>query len=508
MSKSVLQPFDEYQKARVKFVQTVAELSTRPQNIESLQKAGVMALLRPLLLDNVPSIQQTAALALGRLASYSDNLAEEIVSYDILPQLVYSLSEQNRFYKKAAAFVLRAVAKHSAALAQAVVDSGALESLVLCLEEFDPTVKENAAWALAYVAKHNEDLANAVIEAGAVPLLVLCVQEPEISLKKIAATALSEICKHNSNMAQKLVDQRAVPFLTGLIIHKDAQLKRQVCACLAQIAKHRQGLAEELVNNNVFPKLFSLLKDSDPIVKKNAALCVSEIAKHSCDLSNTICNAGGCAALVEYITDSRSSARLPGIMTLGYIGAFDEHNAMAIINSKGIAPLKDALTNETEDHIQGVAAWTLGQLGLHSYNHAKAMAEADVLSHLLAVYKAPKSSEELKKKAKRALKDILRMCSVLDALEPLIQDAPDEILIYILNQFKKILPTDSNAKKNFVLSGGLRNIQAKSNSLNQKLKICIEEINTHFPQEIVQYYSPDYADSLIRKLDDSAPIST
>jgi len=53
----------------------------------------------------VPSIQQSAALALGRLASYSDDLAEEIVSYEILPQLVYSLNEQNRFYKKAAAFV-------------------------------------------------------------------------------------------------------------------------------------------------------------------------------------------------------------------------------------------------------------------------------------------------------------------------------------------------------------------------------------------------------------------
>ena len=76
-----------------------------------------MSLLRPLLLDNVPSIQQTAALALGRLASYSDELAEEIVSYDILPQLVFSLQAQNRFYKKAAAYVLRAVAKHSPELA-------------------------------------------------------------------------------------------------------------------------------------------------------------------------------------------------------------------------------------------------------------------------------------------------------------------------------------------------------------------------------------------------------
>jgi hypothetical protein len=132
------------------------------------------------------SIQQSAALALGRLANYNDELAEAVVSNEILPQLVrsggkfhgsavygytpplcclsfllhagydrtrprcifvvgvgeatasrpvqcistsnvahslcslqvYSLGEQNRFYKKAAAFVLRAVAKHSPPLAQ------------------------------------------------------------------------------------------------------------------------------------------------------------------------------------------------------------------------------------------------------------------------------------------------------------------------------------------------------------------------------------------------------
>ena len=84
----------------------------------TLHSTGVMSLLRPLLLDIVPSVQQTAALALGRLANYSDDLAEAVVKGDILPQLVYSLAEQNRFYKKAAAFVLRAVAKHSPPLAQ------------------------------------------------------------------------------------------------------------------------------------------------------------------------------------------------------------------------------------------------------------------------------------------------------------------------------------------------------------------------------------------------------
>jgi hypothetical protein len=84
MSSSILEPFKKYQNARIEFVNKVAQLSTRPQNIEGLQNAGVMSLLRPLLLDNVPKIQQAAALAIGRLASYSDELAESIVNNEIL----------------------------------------------------------------------------------------------------------------------------------------------------------------------------------------------------------------------------------------------------------------------------------------------------------------------------------------------------------------------------------------------------------------------------------------
>jgi len=56
-----------------------------------------MGLLRPLLLDNVSSIQQSAALALGRLASYSPDIAEAIVSTQVLPQLIDSLPKQNVF---------------------------------------------------------------------------------------------------------------------------------------------------------------------------------------------------------------------------------------------------------------------------------------------------------------------------------------------------------------------------------------------------------------------------
>mmetsp|Transcript_40775 Transcript_40775/g.88319 ORF Transcript_40775/g.88319 Transcript_40775/m.88319 type:complete len:508 (+) Transcript_40775:68-1591(+) len=501
MSRAVLQVFEEYQKARVTFVQTVADLATRPQNIDALQNAGVMALLRPLLLDNVASIQQSAALALGRLANYSDELAESVVTHEILPQLVYSLAQQNRFYKKAAAFVLRAVSKHSPQLAQAVVDSGALEALVNCLEEFDPSVKEAAAWALGYIARHTKELAQTVVDAGAVPLLVLCFQEPELTLKRISASALSDICKHSPELAQTVVDAGAVSLLAKDISHNDAPLKRQVCSCLAQIAKHSVDLAEVVVEAEIFPRILHCLKDIDEFVRKNAATCIREIARHTPDLAKLIVNAGGVAAMVDYITEARGNNRLPGIMTLGYIAAFSETLALAVVVSKGIPPLKDALINEPEDHLKAASAWSLGQIGRHSPDHARALAEADVLRRLLAVYLHQDSSEDLRTKAKRALKSVIQKCTHLPALEPLLE-APPNILKYVVQQlFAKVLPNDMEARKAFVQSGSLQKLQEVQAERGSKLQEMVDTINLQYPPEIVQYYSPNYAQSLLEKME-------
>lgn len=60
------------------------------------------------------------------------------------------------------------------------------------------------------------------------------------------------------------------------------------------------------------------------LVRNKAATCIREIAKHSPELAKLICNAGGTAALVDYVNESKGQVRLPGIMTLGYIAAYDE----------------------------------------------------------------------------------------------------------------------------------------------------------------------------------------
>lgn len=502
MSRAVLQVFENYQASRTTFVQTVAELAHRPQNIESLQNAGVMALLRPLLMDTVPSIQQSSALALGRLANYSEALAEAVVMNEVLPQLVYSLAEKNRFYKKTAAFVLKSVAKHSPELAMSVVEAGALDALVGCLTEFEPSVKESAAWALGYVARHTADLAQAVVDAGAIPQLVLCLQEPELSLKRISASTLSEICKHSPELAQMVVDAGAVPYLAPMIQHPDGKLKRQVCLCLSQVAKHSVDLAEVVVEAEIFPQIFGCLKDSDPVVRRNAATCIREVVKHTPELAQLVVNAGGHGAIIEFVSEAQGAARLPGIMALGYIAAFSETLALAIIVHQGVLPLKDALINETEDHIRAAAAWSLGQVGRHTPDHARALAQVDVLRHLMDAFADAGAQADLQTKAQRALKNVLQKCTHLAALEPLLHTAPDPILKYVVHQFAKVLPNHAQSRKSFVQSRGLQRIQELKLDDNADLLEYIETINSCYPPAIVQYYSPNYSQTLLAQLDD------
>uniref|UniRef100_A0AAR2LSS7 Sperm-associated antigen 6 n=1 Tax=Pygocentrus nattereri TaxID=42514 RepID=A0AAR2LSS7_PYGNA len=484
--RQVLQVFEQYQKARTQFVQTVAELATRPQNVETLQNAGVMSLLRPLLLDTVPTIQQTAALALGRLANYNDDLAEAVVKADILPQLVYSLAEQNRFYKKAAAFVLRAVAKHSAELAQAVVDCGALDALVISLEEFDPGVKEAAAWALGYIARHNGQLAQAVVDSGAVPLLVLCIQEPEIAVKRIAASTLSDIAKHSPELAQTVVDTGAIAHLAQMTLNPDAKLKVRETSGLINF--HSVDLAEMVVEAEIFPAVLASLKDPDEYVRKNVTTLMREITKHTPELSQMIVNAGGVAAVIDYLGDSRGNVRLPGIMMLGYVAAHSENLAMAVVVSKGVPQLAICLVEEPEDHIKAATAWAFGQIGRHTPEHARAVAAANVLPKLLNLYLDTQSSEDLQVKAKKALKSVLQKCTYLPALEPLLYEAPSNILKHVICQFSKVLPHDSKARRLFVTSGGLKKVQEIKAEPGSALQEYINAINNCYPEEIVRFF--------------------
>uniref|UniRef100_A0A8C5GC82 Sperm associated antigen 6 n=1 Tax=Gouania willdenowi TaxID=441366 RepID=A0A8C5GC82_GOUWI len=503
--RQFIEAFDHYQRSKLHFVQIVADMSIKPRNIKILQEAGVISQLRPLVYEMVPSIQHNVVLALGRLADHNEELAMIVVQEDILPQLVQSIPSQKRSYKKAAVFVLQAVAKYSPELSQAVVDCGGLNALVHCLEDFDPGVKEAAGSALGIIAQHNAMLSQAVVDAGAVPLLVFSLQEPEMAVKRIAASTLSEIAKHTPELAHVVVDTGILAHLPQMICSSNAKQKRPVLSVLSQISKHSAELAEMVIIADIFPAVLVCLQDPDDYVKKNAVTLLKEVVKHSADLSQVIVNCGSVPEVVDYLCKSHGHMQLPGIMLLGYVGGHSKNLAMDVIRAKGLQQLAICLSEDNEQHIKAATVWSIGQIGHHTPEHANAVATAGLLLKVLQLYMQVSSSEDLRIKSKKTLKNILLKCTHLPSLEPLLYNTPSKILKYVLGQFSKMLPHDNKARQTFVTSGGLRKVQEMDAEPGSALQEQINAINSCFPEEIVQYYSPGYSEILLERLENYKP---
>lgn len=107
--------------------------------------------------------------------------------------------------------------------------------------------------------------------------------------------------------------------------------------------------------------------------------------------------------------------------------------------------------------------------------------------------------------AKKALKNVLQRCVQLEALEPLLHEAPPNILKYVIAQFSKILPHNAKARKSFVTSGGLKKLQEIRAEPGSALAEYVHAINSCYPEEIVKYYSPGYAQQLLDRVSDYNP---
>ncbi|XP_034831081.1 sperm-associated antigen 6-like [Maniola hyperantus] len=495
--------FETYEKARLVFVQTMAELATRASNVKCLESAGVLDFLRPLLSDPCSTVRQCAVMAAARLAEHEEGVARQLLNSGMLTATLENLNKFNVYYKRSALYLMRAVAKHNEELASAIVRLGALEHIVSCLEDFDTQVKENAAWALGYIAKHSEHLAGLVVDVGTLPLLVLAFQEPEISLKQIAAGALVDLAQHKP---EAVVDAGAICHLVRGLENQDPKLKRSTLCALGAVAGAGAELAEATVAGGALPPaLLHAGHDAAP-VRRAAACLLRDIVKHSVDLAQLVVNTGGCGPLVELLSEGAGGARVPACMALGYIAGQSDQLAMAVIEAKAVIVLVDILQNsDSEDTELCAAAWTIGHIAKHSPQHSLAVAVANTLPRLLQLYTNPKSSGEVRARASCALKQSLQCCLHRPALEPLLHAAPACILKYVLAQYAKILPNDARARRLFVTTGALKRVQEIDTVPGTSLKEYINIINSCFPEEIVRYYSPGYSDSLLDRVEAYTP---
>ncbi|XP_050302037.1 sperm-associated antigen 6-like [Anthonomus grandis grandis] len=511
-SRTILQVFENYQKSRLVFAQTVSDLASRQQNVELMKSAHVLDLLKPLIIDVCPQIKQCASIALGRLVHHDPQIAEELMDVGVLGILLHNAGTGNKFQKTAVLFVVRSICKHSEKMAEMVIKNGGLQTLIFCLEDFEPAVKESAAWGIGYIARHSKKLAQECVNGGVLPLLMLCLQEPELSLKQIATSAITDIAKHGEDLATAVVDAGIVAYLAKNLHNSDEKLKRQCLAALSSVAKHSPELAEVVVEAEVFPSVSQHLSHPCAAIRRNAACLIRDVAKQSLELTQLIVNTGGVGALLEVLfsypskeVESSNDARIPCVSAIGFIAGQSSQLAMTVLGCRTIQVLARILSESSNDDLLTVTVWTIGRIGRHSPEHSSAVASANIFPRLVQLYESPDSSLDLKNKIHATLKECLQNCLVISALEPLLATAPPDILKYVLGQYSKVLPNDPKARRLFVTSGGLKKVQLIEAKPGSTLMEYITVINSCFPEEIVRFYSPGYPDTLLDRVEQYAP---
>lgn len=189
-------------------------------------------------------------------------------------------------------------------------------------------------------------------------------------------------------------------------------------------------------------------------------------------------------------------------MTLGFIAGFEHELAKDVVKCKGHSALVSTLRESTEDHVKAAAAWALGQIGRHSLELAKALAEQQALKELLVVYMAAEEKSDLKIKSKKAIRSVVSHCQEMEHLRLMLEAAPDKILKTVVAQIAIVLKSNPGAKKEFAEKGGLKKLQEIKAPAGKPLHAAITEINEMYPPEVVKHYSPGYISSLLDKVGD------
>ena len=536
MSRAVIQPFEEYQRSRIIFVQTVAALAGGKdnRNVELLKRLDAIRLLGPLLTDPVISIKQYAALAIGTLAGADEEIASQVVNDDnghILNLILKSLETSNRFYKKTACRLLGKLSKWKS-LAAKVVSGGVITFLVSCLEDCDGEVKQFSANALQMICMNGEDLAREVINAGAIEPLSLCLQEPDIKLKRQAVLTMSNIAKHSEAHTRKLCDEKDT---LGVILHylqtKDTMLRRQVLLCLSYIAQNSSDKAAQIINSlnnqileeniggsdkintyNLPSNDMIQTKSADPICQQNALSLLYNIAKHGAGHTSQVSAKIKCETLIKFLEQNHGSSRNAGLQVLSTLAQFSKEQAEQIKRLGGHKVLALCLYESKPETIS---------YGCNAISYMASYPNPDITNGLVEdlpigvndnvkYYNIPYRLLELclnknlpqylTNNAKEALENIIQNNTNLNALIPLL-DRPnyggvddnqyEKILSLIVRRIHGLLGEYKSYKRTLIENKTLKKL-IKLKSTYKTLEDDLKAFSDYYSQEIMNYYSDEY----------------
>ncbi|XP_067137456.1 sperm-associated antigen 6-like [Centruroides vittatus] len=514
----ILPVFEEYQKARLKFAQSISDLAANPSDYAALKAAGAIPLLCTLFMDIMPSIQRTAIVAMGRLASYNIDIAEEIIRRNILPLLVEKLKkESNRIteipnseqlYKRAASYLLRSIAKHDVNLAKIIVKTNALEALQICIKDPDPLVKESAILTLTNIAKHSEELAIEIASEKyeIIPMLIQSIHDYDLPVLRAVASVIFEISKHSFQLALILQRNEIIPALEKLIEQDDPKLMNILLPILTQLSRYEDNFAMKLATEiHSIETAIKELSNEDISCRKNCCVYLLECVKHSDDLAQKVIDEGGISKMIEYIKKHEQEYRIPGITFLCNLAIRNEAMAGLIITEKALEVLCLVLESDPLEELKEIVVKTLGYLGSYNTKFTREITKTDAIFLIASLAANPVLYPEIKSTCNKSLKRMLKYCMHLRTLEKIMDIVQDDILELVLLQFAKILRVDGKLRRRFIISGTFKKVEEMKFPPGSKARNAIKSINLCFPPDLIRYYATDYLDELLLKVENFEP---
>ncbi|MES1902067.1 MAG: Sperm-associated antigen 6 [Paramarteilia canceri] len=526
-NKQVLSALEQYRRSRHQFVQNIADLAQRTQHVESLLVC--LPHLVPILAGPENGESSLAAVAIARM-SHSASISEKICAVPGLrAALAFCLMKNNSQSTRAVSQAIKQLAKNSSKSVSILLENTSnlkydsndykhgiqskdlLELLAESLRNsWEPAVKEAVILAAAALTCHSANIAERAASLGILKEAVQILREErESGVRSAAATCISQMTACTASLARLAVDAGSVCALVNLVESHDIKLKKTALAALASIAQHEIELAESVLEAEpILHLLLSLLSDPDCHLRRNAMNLVRQLVRHGASLAQLMVSLGFLGAAAAYM--DLNTGIVEAMLTVGFICSHSEQLAASVLASQMWPKMSILMVNKdfkSKEEEMSALLWTIGQAGQHSAQHSRIVClSPDLLRNMISI-SLQQQNNQLSDQALRTLSLVIQNCTAMDALEPLFLefDLPDSICISFMTQFAKILPNDASSRKSFVASGCLKkmqNIMSKNRDLYQEL--C-GQIALCFPPEIVKFYSPDYPEALLQRLDTFSP---
>lgn len=535
--RAITQTFERFNREKLIFVQTVAELCRHEANARSLADVDGPILLHSLLSDASCRIRCSAALAVGRITQNSQQIAEYFVSCGSVPVLLTQLAStltssvpdatnqarrERLALRRACLLALRGIGRHTSALASTIIENDGISVAIDCSKTLESDGKEGALWLLEALISQSPEAGRRLLAQQGVTVLLECLSSSESSIGRGSAAVIASLCRQDALAAEAVVDNGGLETFSSILSgtgstapdtvsspsSEASRMARQIILSLCSIAKTRADLADEVLSKGIVARIVEISAQSprDHLLQRHACAALRDIARHGVKQAiGVLDTTNALHQLILCIGTLKGNDLLPGVMAIGFLAAHKDLAGQVVVGG-AILPLVHILQAETLDHVRSAAVWAFGQLGRHTRALASTIASTGVLTLIAALETSPTSSEDLSSKCNKALTGIIKHLDDLRRLESLLQCTLTKVSAeQCLSKISELLRVHPHTKAGFVQSGGLRTVQmiaeaAPSGVFSQ----AILAITDQFPQEVVNYFSPAYNAALLEKL--SAPL--